>query len=126
MVSIFAGSMPAAFMFFAAMRPVVDCTCPPVPESNMTYLPFILTTVIVKGIGMMLSRRLDLIGLRIFHKIVFERTVPDPVVDLGDFDIAKLELVKALIDELGVGVGLGLAEPMNSSGPLRPNAAEAA
>ncbi|MGC1691213.1 MAG: hypothetical protein WA756_14990, partial [Pseudolabrys sp.] len=45
---------------------------------------------------------------RIFHKIVFKRTVLDPIVDLGDFDIPNLELVKALIDELGVGVALCL------------------
>ena len=55
-----------------------------------------------------LERAFDLIGRRVLHKIVFERTVPDPIVDLGDFDIANLELVKALIDELGVGVALGL------------------
>jgi hypothetical protein len=57
MVSIFAGSIPAAFMFFAARRPAVGWTCPPVPESNITYLPFIFTTVTVNGIGMMLSAR---------------------------------------------------------------------
>ena len=56
-----------------------------------------------------LERRLHLIGLRIFHKIVFEGAVPDSIVDLGDFDIANLELVEALIDELGVSVSLRLS-----------------
>ena len=55
-----------------------------------------------------LERRLHLIGLRIFHKVIFERAVPDSIVDLGNFDIANLELVEAFIDEFGVGVGLGL------------------
>ena len=49
MVSIFAGSMPAAFIL-AIILPAVGCTCPPVPLSHKTVLPPVLTTATVNGI----------------------------------------------------------------------------
>ena len=50
----------------------------------------------------------DLLGRRVFHKTVFQVSVPDSVVDLGDLDVAGLEFVKALVEELGVGIALRL------------------
>src|SRR5262249_37634711 len=49
MVSIFLGSMPAAFML-AVILPAVGCHCPPVPLSQRTVLLPVLTTITVTGI----------------------------------------------------------------------------
>ena len=47
-VPIFAGSMPAAFIF-AGILPAVGFHWPPEPESTITYLPPMLRTTTVSG-----------------------------------------------------------------------------
>ena len=62
----------------------------------------------VVGEARTFERGLDLIGRCVLHKPVFQRSIPDAVVYLGDFYVTGLEFVKALIEQLGVGVALGL------------------
>ncbi len=101
MVSIFAGSMPAAFIL-AIILPAVGCTWPPVPESHRTVLPPVLTTSTVNGIETKsgVVRRLiiaglmsSMLGVRDECRIV--RLLPDAVIERGALRRADFVVVEA-------------------------------